>query len=261
MKKVKDALRVGVYKLIKGIIWLFYPRFQIVGAENLPEEAAIVVGNHSQMHGPIACQLYFPGKFAIWCAGQMMHLQDVPAYAYEDFWSQKPKYARPFYKLMSYLIAPVSVCLFNSADTIGVYRDNRIIATFKNTVKAMKAGKNIIIFPEDYHEYNQILCRFQENFVDVAKLYYKQTGADAPFVPMYIAPYLHTIYLGKPIYFDHTAPMDMERSRIVETLMAEITAMAEALPEHTVVPYPNLPKSKYPKNTSSEAIIHEKAGG
>ena len=31
-------------------------------------------------------------------------------------------------------------------------------------------------------------------------------------------------------------------------LLTGITAMALALPEHTVVPYPNVPRSEYPKN-------------
>lgn len=260
METLNKKLQYAAYRVIRALVWLFYPRTKVIGAENLPDGPAIIVGNHSQMHGPIATQLYFPGRFSIWCAGQMMHLREVPAYAYADFWSEKPKWQRPFWKGMSYLIAPIAVAVFGNADTIGVYRDNRIISTFKNTVKALKEGKKIIIFPEDYHEYNQILCRFQENFVDVAKLYGRQTKENLPFVPMYIAPYLHTMYIGKPIYFDREAPIEEERTRMVEALMASITDIAVNLPEHTVVPYPNLPRKQFRKNTSKEAIIHENTG-
>ena len=42
--------------------------------------------------------------------------------------------------------------------------------------------------------------------------------------------------------------MDDERNRICTYLMDEITAIAEALPEHTVVPYRNVPRKAYPTN-------------
>ena len=128
-----------LYAAIKWVVKSCYPKIEVVGQENLPDEPAVIVGNHSQMNGPIASELYTPGKHYIWCAGQMMHLKDVPAYAYEDFWSKKPKLLRPFYKLLSYLIAPLSVCVFNNANTIGVYHDTRIISTFKQTVQRLQA--------------------------------------------------------------------------------------------------------------------------
>ena len=80
------------------------------------------------------------------------------------------------------------------------------------------------------------------------------------FVPMYIAPKLRKICLGKPIHFHAEESMDAERSRICTYLMDEITAVAEALPEHTVVPYRNIPKKNYPTNRPKESA-YEKTGG
>ncbi|MBQ9915427.1 MAG: hypothetical protein IJO50_04705, partial [Clostridia bacterium] len=90
---------------------------------------------------------------------------------------------------------------------------------------------------------------FQEGFVDVARLYEKRTGKALSFVPLYIAPGLRKMYLGKPIRFSAGAPISQERRRICEYLMNEITEMACSLPEHRVVPYRNIPKGMYPKNT------------
>lgn len=241
-----------LYRLIRGSVKLFYPKMEVVGAENLPQGEAIIVGNHTQMNGPIASELYMPGKHYIWCAGQMMHLKEVPAYAYQDFWSGKPKYSRWFYKLLSYIIAPFSVCIFNNAHTIGVYHDARILSTFKSTVAKLQEEARVVIFPEKDEDYNHILCRFQDKFVDVAKLYYKRTGKEIAFVPLYIAPALHKMYLGKPIFFCADNPMEEERSRICRCLMEEITRMAVSLPEHTVVPYRNIPRKKYGSNIPKE---------
>ncbi len=249
-----------LYKIIKAVVRFFYPKMEVVGAENLPDEPVIAVGNHAQMNGPIVGELYYPGNRCTWCAGQMMHLKEVPAYAYQDFWSQKPRYIRWFYKLLSYLIAPLSVCVFNNANTIAVYHDTRLISTFRQTTEALQEGTSIVIFPEHDEPYNHILCQFQDKFVDVAKIHYKKTGQELAFVPLYIAPALKKLYLGKPIRFCAANPIKEERQRICNYLMAEITEIACSLPEHKVVPYNNLPKKSYLSNIPKEVTSHETAG-
>ena len=244
MKKETSVL----FKIIKYLVRLFYGKMEVVGMENLPESNTIIVGNHCQMNGPIAGELFLPGNCYTWCAGQMMHLKEVPDYAFQDFWSQKPGWTHPFYKILSHLIAPLSVCIFNNARTIGVYRDMRIMSTFKNTIKMLKGGANILIFPEKNEKHNNILYQFQENFVDVAKLYYKQTGISLTFVPLYIAPKLRKLYIGKGIVYNSENMIEEERKRISAYLSTEITDMARALPLHTVIPYRNIPKKYYLNN-------------
>lgn len=236
------------FKIIKYIVRLIYPKHEIIGLENIPEEPTVIVGNHSQIHGPIACELFFSENYYIWCAGQMMHLREVPAYAYKDFWSQKPKYTHWFYKIISYLIAPLSVLLFNNARTVAVYRDTRILHTFKESVSKLQTGKSLIIFPEKDVKYNNIIYEFQDKFIDVARFYYKKTGKELTFTPMYLSPKLKKIYLGKPVKFSANAPIDEERKRICDYLMNEITDIAVNLPQHTVIPYRNINKKLYPKN-------------
>jgi len=254
-KEEKEKLRVkkqpAFYRFIKGCVNLFYKDREIVGIENLPDEPSIIVGNHAQMHGPIASELYFPTKKYIWCAGQMMNMKEVPAYAYKDFWSRKPKVVRWIYKIISYLIAPLCAYIFKHADTIAVYKDERVIGTFKQTIRGLDEGANIILFPEYEKEYNNIVNEFQDKFVDVARLYYSKYKKELYFVPMYNAAKLHKIILGKPIKFDHTLDMDEQRKLICNYLKQEITKMARELPVHKVVPYLNIPKKQY-KNSRED---------
>lgn len=241
-----------LYRLIKWGIACFY-KMDVVGRENIPEEAAILVGNHAQMNGPIACELFFPGNRYTWCAAQMMEMKEVPAYAFQDFWSMKPRAVRWFYRLASYAIAPLSVLIFNNAQTIPVYHDMRLLTTFRQTVQKLQENAKIVIFPENAEKYNNILDDFQQHFVDVASLYYRRAKKNLAFVPMYICPALHKLYLGKPIYFNGEASLDEERARLCGALMKEITRMAESLPPHRVVPYRNMPKKDYPLNRTDEA--------
>ncbi|MBQ8623296.1 MAG: 1-acyl-sn-glycerol-3-phosphate acyltransferase [Oscillospiraceae bacterium] len=250
-----------VFKAARWLVRSFYGKCEVEGLENLPKENAVIVANHTQMNGPICGELFMPDNCYIWCAGQMMNLKEVPQYAYTDFWSQKPKWTRPFFKLLSYIIAPLASCIFNNARTIAVYRDSRIISTFRETVKMLSVGRNILVFPEKDEKHNNILYKFQENFIDVAKLYYKKTGTPLTFVPMYIAPALRKMYIGKGITFDSNNDIADERCRIADYLSDEITTIARDLPRHTVVPYRNIKKKYYLTNKDVTEVPNEKTYG
>ena len=95
-----------------------------MGLENLPEEPSLIISNHSKTHGPIANQLFFPTDKKIWCIGQMMNKKEVQKYAFNDFWKNKPKWNRWFFKLISYIIPPFSESIFNNSVFQGMKGDN-----------------------------------------------------------------------------------------------------------------------------------------
>lgn len=248
----------GLFRFVKGMVRLFYGKVEVIGLENLPEREAVLVGNHTQMNGPICGELFLPENCYTWCAGQMMNFKEVPGYAFEDFWSQKPKWQQPLFRLASYLIAPVAVFLFNHARTIAVYRDMRIKSTFKESLKRLEEGGNLLIFPEKDEKHNNILYQFQENFVDIARLYEKKTGRPLTFVPIYIAPTLRKMYIGKGIVFNRENAPQEERKRVAGYLSEEITRVARELPQHKVVPYRNIPRKYYLTNKDVTEVPHEK---
>ncbi len=245
MEKKKTT---GTYKIIKFFVRLFYGKMEVVGMENLPKDNAVIVGNHTQMNGPIAGELFMPDNCYIWCAGEMMNRKEVPAYAFKDFWSQKPRWTHPFYKVLSYIITPLAVCIFNNARTIAVYHDMRIMSTFKTSLKMLEKGATMLIFPEKDEKHNNILYKFQENFVDIAKLHYKKSGTALTFVPMYIAPKLKKMYIGEGTVYNPENSIEEERDRICQYLSDAITKIARDLPVHKVVPYRNIPKKYYLTN-------------
>ena len=251
-KTWKDRISYGCYRIIRWLVWLFYPKMKLEGVENLPSEPCLLVANHCKMNGPITAELYVPGERAIWCAGEMMDWRAVPDYAFADFWSHKPGWCRWFYRLLSYAITPLSVCVFNHARTIPVWRDGRILTTFRKSVQKLEEGAKVVVFPECAERFNTIVNQFQEGFVDIAKLYYKRTKQALSFVPVYIAPALRKFIIGYPISFCPDAPKEAERRRICDALMQAITELAAAQPFHTVIPYNNVPKREYPTNVLQE---------
>lgn len=137
-----DRKKGGIlYIAVKRAVALLYPKTELLGLENIPEEPVIAVGNHCQMHGPVNSELYYPGAHKTWCAWQMMELREVPDYAYRDFWSEKPLCVRWIFRLASYLIAPMSVFIFRRAETIAVYHDGRLMRTFRQTMQSLEQGE------------------------------------------------------------------------------------------------------------------------
>ena len=242
----KDPL---LFRMIRRAVWRISPEYTLYGTENLPEEPCVIVGNHCQMYGPVAAEFYMPRAHYIWCIGEMMNRKEVPAYAFQDFWSMKPRRVQWFYRILSHAIAPLSDYVFNHAHTIPVYRDARVMATFRQSMERLDQGADVVIFPEKNEPYNAILCQFQEHFTELARLYYRKTGKTLRFVPMYTAPRLKSIHFGRPVQYDPETPANEERKRICAALAASITETAVSLPEHVVVPYPNIPKDQYPRNT------------
>ena len=256
-QKMEDKKTSWIYRVIRWLVWLFAPKFRLEGTENLPEKPCVIVGNHSHMYGPIVGEIYTPIPHYVWCAGEMMNREEVSDYAYRDFWSGKPKWNRWFFRLLSYLIKPLALCIFNNAHTVAVYHDTRLISTYRDSIEKLREGYSMVIFPEHYDEHNNIVHDFQDKFIDLARFYYKKTGEELDFVPMYLAPMLKTVYYGKPVHFRADANIKDERRRICDALMDRITEIAVSLPEHIVVPYPNIPKHEYGKNIPLEVYTHE----
>lgn len=248
-----EAKRVpATYKAIKWLVKCFSPKMRVEGLENLPEGEAVIVGNHAHLYGPIASELYLKDKHFIWCAAQMMKLKEAPAYAFQDFWSMKPRYTHGFYHLLSYLTAPLCVLVFNSAYTIPVYRDARVLITFRQTLGLLRSGAKIVIFPEHTVPHNNIVYDFQDRFIDLGRMYFQRTGKNLCFVPMYITPKLKKMVLGRPVRYQPDQPPEQERLRIKTELMDAVTRLGRSLPGHTVVPYAVMPRKDYPQSQAEE---------
>ena len=172
----------AAYRAIKGAGKALFPKMQVEGLENVPKDGAVIVGNHAHAYGPFAVELYLGTHRYTWCAAEMMDLKEVPAYSFQDFWSMKPRYTHPFYRALSYLIAPLCVLVFNNANTVPVYHDMRVMITFRRTLKLLREGNNIVIFPEHTVPRNNIVYDFRDRFIDLGRMYFNLTQKEISFV-------------------------------------------------------------------------------
>lgn len=252
-KKISFLSRI-VYKTIEFFAKIRYRKTKIINRELLEEKNTIIIANHTQLNGPIISQLYLPEDCYIWANGQMFTPREVPSYAMEDFFPYKRGWTRPFYKIASYLLAPLMPCMMENARAIPVYHDVRMASTLKKTIRLLTKGKNIVIFPENHEMRNNIVNMFRDQFVDVAKIYFRRTGEKIRFLPMYIAPTLDCCKIGEAIYYNPDSDIESERHRISEHLANEITRIGRSLPEHTVIPFDNISNSRYISNKAVDAL-------
>ena len=120
MKK-KRTFSYLCFRVIRFLVWLFYPKMTVEGTENLPTDACIVVGNHTQMNGPICGEIYFPGKRKIWCAHEMMYLKEVPAYN-REMASLYNKYGWAYFAAaVGGAIHPIAGVVIMLADLVAIF--------------------------------------------------------------------------------------------------------------------------------------------
>lgn len=201
----------------------------------LDDEPAVYVSNHCKLGGPIYFQAYFPNPKKIWVIGDMCDKDACIEYMYDDFFRlKKPRW---LYITLAKLIRRPFLYMTKNADAIPVYKDMRIASTLKNSIKALKNNENIVIMPEHHVEYNHVVHEFQRNYIELARLYYKMTGKQLKFYPVYLAPKLRKVVIGEPIEFDPSNDIEDEKDKINYYLMEEITKLYGTLKKHKVVLY------------------------
>ena len=122
-----------------------------------------------------------------------------------------------------------------SVESIPVYRENprKLMLTFRETVAAMEAGDNILIFPEnslstdDKRYQKEGVSEFFTGFTMVAQLYYNRTGKAPQFIPLYANKKKRTITFGDALRYDPENNPNDEKERICTTLRDELNRLAK----------------------------------
>lgn len=191
-----------MYAFIYPFIWLFMRIFhpwRVIGAENLPEGAAVLCGNHTTAGDPL---------YVVCALGRK---RQVHVMAKEE--------------IMRW---PVVGWILKKAGIFGVKRGTADVAAVKEALRVLKNDERLLIFPEG--------TRVREGQTSEAHtgaaMFATRTGA--PLVPVYIAPKKRlfrrtTVIFGQPYHpeFEGRKPSSNELQAIADDLMARIRALGE----------------------------------
>ncbi len=244
MKEQLDRVVVKRHKNrygLKALIILCRPLYyhKVVGKENVAgyqDGSMILVCNHGELYGPVVANLYVPISFRPWSASDMMEKEAIVEHMYQGTMKRQKwlpeRWKRP---LIRGLLYPVFHWVFQSIESIPVYQNEprKLMQTFRQTVQAMEAEDNILIFPEagEDHAYgergyvSQGVGRMYTGFAMLGPAYYAKTGKRAVFVPIYASRRLRTLFIGKGVEYDPQIPANQEKLRIVEELLSRMREM------------------------------------
>lgn len=230
------------YKIVRGALRRNFPYAKTVYEEQ-PSEPAVFVCNHSIVRGPVMMTLDFTRKHKSWTICFALDSKKAVNFAFHDILFGNSRRCKWFWHMLSHIVAKLLPPLLIYSDTIPVYHDKNIVKTFKQSVKALTDGDDLVIFAESPKRFSEYICELQPGFIDVARLYYRKTKKALKFYPVYLEKKNAVISVGKPITYDPEQPLDEQREKIAAYLRDNIDRLARALPEHQPVPF--LPERWY----------------
>lgn len=242
-KQLEDAVvkvsrrRYGIKLLMLLLRPFFYNR--VLGRENVHidrDGSAIFVCNHGELYGPIVTNLYIPFSFRPWVISEMAAPEEIASYIYR-YTIKRQRWLPERWKLpLARVLAPFLGWIMESIECIPVYRNKprELIRTFQDTVAAMEAGDNILLFPENPNDPAQAqngylrdgIGQFYTGFVMVAQMYYQKTGKQAQFLPIYADKKRRTLTFGQGTLYDPAPQPTVEKQRIAAWLRNEMLRMA-----------------------------------
>ena len=225
-------------RMLMAVLRPFF-RHELKGVENIVPDVnnpIVFLCNHGEIYGPVASMLCMPVPVRPWVISDMaVSKEEVSAYVYKYTFGPAT-WLGPLRWPLARLVGPISVWGMNQLECIPVYRNKprELMTTFRNSVEALQAGDNILIFPEnpdadrDHPGYEHGgMGELYRGFVMLAQVYYNRTGKRCRFLPMYAHKGLRTLSFGTEIDYDPDNDPMAERDRIVEEAHAQMTALAE----------------------------------
>lgn len=191
------------YAVIYGIVWFFFSLvhpIRAVGRENLPEQGgALLCGNHTSMSDPL-CVVFAVGH-------------------------------RPQCRVMAkieLLRIPVLGFLLKKVGVIGVDRGKADVGAIKESLKALKNGEKLLLFPEG----TRVAEGAEAEAHNGAAMLATRTGV--PVVPVYIPRKKKwfrrtTVVIGAPFTpaYEGRRPTPEDYARIGGEIMGKISKLKE----------------------------------
>jgi len=195
-----------LYPIVYLIFWVYFKIFNfwsVEGKENIPEGAAIFAANHTAWSDPVFLALGVGLKYRL-------------------------KFMTKIEVIKSNIFGKLLAGAMKSVGMFFVDRKNSSLAAIKYSLKALKEGEKLVIFPEGTRVKDGEQVDAKGGTVMLA---YK-TGA--PVVPVYITAGHKLIFtkvriiIGKPIYYRFEGrPASEDYDRGTETLMSTIFALGK----------------------------------
>lgn len=189
-----------LYAVLYPLVWIFMRVFhpwRAVGADNVPEGAAVLCGNHTTLGDPV---------YVVCALGRR---RQTHVMAKEE--------------IMKW---PVLGWILKKAGIIGIKRGKADVAAMKESIRVLKKGERLLLFPEG--------TRVREGETSAAHTGAAMfaTRTNSPILPIYIQPQKRlfrktAVIFGQPYHpaYEGRKATPEDYQRIADELMERIRAL------------------------------------
>ncbi len=229
----KEEKKVGQkrkwwFRLLKKMMKGRYkkPNFVYLGEQF--SHGGVILSNHEGTDAPMSLELYCDQPIRMWGASEM-NSGLVSTYKYQTrvYYHEKKGWNLHLARLFCLIATPLTNLFYKGLRLISTYRDARFRRTIKESLEAVRAGENVVIFPEDStNGYLEELEGFHAGFVVFAEVCKKQ-GIDLPVYVTYFRKKDLTYIVDAPILYSQLTQKGESKEEICRKLTARCNELGK----------------------------------
>ncbi len=183
-------------------------------------EGGIILSNHEGTDAPMSLELYCDKPIRMWGASEMNSgLVSMYKYQTRVYYHEKKGWNLHLARLFCLIATPLTNLFYKGLHLISTYRDTRFRKTMRESIAAIRAGENIVIFPEDStNGYLEELEGFHVGFVVFAEFCKKQ-GIDLPVYVTYFRKKDLTYIVDAPVRYSKLSENGRTKEEICHYLV------------------------------------------
>ena len=184
-KKQFKQKRKGWFRFMKKLMTGRYPRPRFIYLGEKPTNGSMILSNHEGTDAPLSLEIYADFPVRMWGAHEMNSgLVSMYKYQTRVYYHEKKHWNLHLARLFCLIASPLTNLFYKGLNLISTYRDARFRKTIRETLRAVKEGENIVVFPEQSDKgYLEVLEGFFAGFAVFCESALKQ-GID---VPIYVS--------------------------------------------------------------------------
>ena len=211
------------YKAMRWMLQTFSHKMTCHWEVPFDGEACVFVPNHVGIFGPIDMIAKFPHyeDCVPWFNHDVADPKLVPAYVRQDYWWKPGCWAEPILNVtLPYLAAAVLPPILRQVPGIPVHHDMRVMTTMRQSLKQLRSGKHLIIFPEQPSGHGEHHDWINTGWLNLCTMYYRATGKNLKLWPVHIDMDKHEFRIAGPVIFDGQRPLAEQQDEMVRYLAA-----------------------------------------
>ena len=194
------------------------PRFVYLGEKF--GNGGVILSNHEGTDAPMSLELYCDKPIRMWGASEMNSgLVSMYKYQTRVYYHQRKHWNLHLARLFCLIASPLTNLFYKGLRLISTYRDGRFLKTLRESVSALQAGENIVIFPEIAEKgYLEELEGFYAGFVALCETC-KRKGMDLLIYVTYFRKKDLTYIVDKPVFYSQLSANDEGKEEIARRLL------------------------------------------